>query len=843
MVQTEPASVHFPVCKNAVAAMGLKEYRRKRNFKQTPEPAQGGDAQDERRFVVQLHHASHRHYDFRLEFGGVLKSWAVPKGPSFDPAVKRLAMEVEDHPISYADFEGDIPDGNYGAGHVDIFDRGTWSPIGSAAEGLRKGELKFVLHGSLLRGSWVLVRTRKQGKKQAWLLIKHRDEFAGDGEADDLVKAADDRQARGTKTNKKAATTRQRAAAAQSQGPLAAGMRRSLKQEPFAPELCRLAAEPPAGGEWLHEGKWDGYRLLATVVRGVVRLWSRNGLDWTGRLPELATAIRGLGLKSAALDGELVALSGGRDDFNALQARLAGEGSAPLAYLLFDLLHEDGFSYRDIALRERKSRLEQLLSRHPDPLLRYSAHQVGRGKQVLAKALESGLEGIVSKRGDSSYRGKRSGDWVKVKGRPSDEFVVIGYTEPKGSREGIGALLLAESSGGALEYVGRVGSGFDDETLRRLRRDLQRSRVQDAPATIERMAARDRKLALWVKPQQIAEVFHQGRGRQGLLRQASFKTIRKDKRAGETGPAVKTSDRKGSAGRASTTTRPEPTTVTHPERIVYEEGGITKADVARYYDSVAEWLLPEIVGRPLSVLRCPDGVGKACFFQKHAGKGWGAHVKAISIREKSGRKDYISINDPLGLAELVQVNVLELHPWGATNTNVEVADRIVFDLDPHVSVAWKEVVAAARDVAQRLQEVGLTSFVRTSGGKGLHVVVPLSPAAPWTQAKAFAEAVAKTMADLHPDRYVAVAGEAKRKGRIFIDWLRNGRGATSVASYSLRARPSAGVAMPIAWRGLGRTQGGDCYTIHNAVEHLRRRTSDPWQTITTLRQSLPELNR
>lgn len=823
--------------------MGLKEYRRKRDFAATPEPAQGGHRQARRIFVVQLHHASHRHYDFRLEFDGVLKSWAVPKGPSFDPAVKRLAMEVEDHPLSYAGFEGDIPKGNYGAGHVDVFDSGTWEAVGNVGDGLRKGDLKFVLHGDVLRGSWVLVRTRKQGNKQQWLLIKHHDEFAGEREADDFVDPSGDRPIPLAARRKvwEATTARTPRNSASRTQPAAEGIRQTLKQEAFAPQLCSLRAEPPAGDGWLHEAKWDGYRLLATVVRGAVRLWSRNGLDWTRRLPEVAGAIRRLGLKSGQIDGELIALANGRDDFNALQARLAGEGDAPLAYLLFDLPHEDGYSYRELPLLERKMRLERLLRRHPDPLLRYSAHQIGHGEQVHAQALAGGLEGIVSKRIDSFYQGTRNGDWVKVKGRPADEFVVIGYTEPKGSRSGIGALLLARPGKAGLAYVGRVGSGFDDETLRNLRRELQADEIDEAPADVALMAARDRKLAHWVQPRHVVEVFHQGHGGQGLLRQASFKTLRVDKSASDIDVSPVSPPRQHSSIRKSAMAATPSVTLTHPDRIVFPAGAITKADVAAYYAAVAEWLLPEIVDRPLSVLRCPDGVGQACFFQKHAGKGWGPHIHPVRIREKAGSDDYLSISDADGLMELVQMNVLELHPWGATTADVEHADRIVFDLDPHAGVPWPRVIAAAREVRERLQSIGLESFVRTSGGKGLHVVVPLSPAAPWPKAKAFAEAVAKTLATLHPDEYVAVAGESRREGRIFIDWLRNGRGATSVASYSLRAREAAGVAMPLSWQQLGRLKSADAYTIHNALKHVRQRASDPWRGIATLKQALPEL--
>ena len=516
--------------------MGLKEYQRKRKFDDTPEPSKGGSANRARIFVVQLHHASHRHYDFRLELDGVLKSWAIPKGPSFDPSVKRLAVEVEDHPLSYAGFEGNIPKGNYGAGHVDVFDEGTWEPIGSARQGLGKGDLKFVLHGDVLRGSWVLVRTRRAGTKNQWLLIKHKDEYAGLREANDFVDAQTDRPISPAKRKKtwpvqkaiveeKVATSLRRA----SKTP-AGAIPEALTSAAFAPELCKSQETPPEGDDWLHEVKWDGYRIVATVVGGKVRLWSRNAIEWTAKVPELVKAVASLKLRSAQLDGEMIVLREGRDDFNALQARLSSEAAdAPLAYMLFDLPHLNGQSLRDVPLIERKAVLERLIKARPHALLRYSEHQIGNGKAVFAQAVAAGLEGVVSKRAGSSYRGARNGDWIKAKGRPSDEFIVIGFTEPKNSRAGIGALLLAQWRSGKLVYVGRVGTGLSDDQLRGLRKQLQADVIAEAPAEIELMARIDRRLAIWVRPQLVVEAYFQGIGGQGLLRQPAFKAMRLDK--------------------------------------------------------------------------------------------------------------------------------------------------------------------------------------------------------------------------------------------------------------------------------------------------------------------------
>jgi bifunctional non-homologous end joining protein LigD len=546
--------------------MTLKEYQRKRNFKATPEPAAGGKRARKRIFVVQLHHASRRHYDFRLELDGVLKSWAVPKGPSFDPAVKRLAVEVEDHPISYALFEGDIPEGNYGAGHVDVFDHGTWEPIGDPHDGLARGDLKFVLHGTVLKGSWVLVRTRLQGSKQQWLLIKHRDEFAGPGEADDFVDAKTDRPARKSaarKTAKKKVTASRAKAAASvvvgaparrsRKAPAVAGPREIIRNEAFAPELCRLRDAPPTGDDWLHEIKWDGYRLLATVVDGKPRLWSRNAIEWTHKVPGIAKAIAALKLDSAQLDGELIVLDKKRSDFNRLQARLSEEIGDALIYMLFDMPHMNGESLRALPLLERKTRLAALLAKRGGDALRYSEHTIGNGKAVFEQAAKAGLEGVVSKNIHSPYRGGRSGDWIKSKARPSDEFAVIGYTLPRGSRQGIGALLLGTPVPGGYRYIGRVGTGISSELLRTFRKDFEQNTIAKEPADTTLLPRADRALAIWVKPKWVVEVFYQGIGGKGLLRQPAFKTLREDKRVADLKDSDRRSDAKSAPARKKTT--------------------------------------------------------------------------------------------------------------------------------------------------------------------------------------------------------------------------------------------------------------------------------------------------
>jgi bifunctional non-homologous end joining protein LigD len=819
--------------------MGLATYTRKRNFHQTPEPAADGK-RARGIFVVQLHHARRRHYDFRLEFGGTLKSWAVPKGPSFDPAVKRMAVEVEDHPVSYATFEGDIPAGNYGAGHVDVFDHGTWEPEGSVRSGLAKGELKFSLHGDILRGSWVLVRTRRTGNKPQWLLIKHRDDYAGPREADDFVDPDSDRplplrERKAVWRDPAATAPRQR----ESKKSAGAGTRAPLPAGAFSPQLCRVQEHAPAGEAWLHEAKWDGYRLVATVQRGRVRLWSRNGIEWTSKVPGIAAAVRALGLASAQLDGELIALRGGHDDFNALQTALSEGATDDLVLMLFDLPYLDGRSLRELPLIERKARLQALLQQQPQPQLRYSAHHVGDGPAVFAQAVRARKEGIISKRGDSPYRGERNGDWIKVKSRPSDEFVVVGYTLPRGSHIGLGALLLARMGDDGLEYAGRVGSGFADALLRPLRKQLDALR-RDAPAVDTALIdTRDRDRARWVRPELVVEVHHQGNGRQGLIRQGAFKGLREDKSPEDLRSVAAHDATQHRLPRKHKPTPAAPVALTHAQRTVFPGDGITKQDVANYYRAVAPLLLAEIAGRPLSVLRCPDGIASACFFQKHAGKGWGDHVRRIAVREKHGSKDYVGVDDATGLLQLVQMNVLEFHPWGAQADAQDYADRLVFDLDPDESVPWRKVKAAARTVRDVLDGVGLRAFLRTSGGKGLHLVVPLAPPVPWAPAKRFAQDLADTLAADQPDTFVSVAGRGRRKGRIFIDWLRNSRGATAVASYSLRARPGAAVAMPLAWSELARLRSGDAFTLRNALQKIRRRKQDPWRELYGLRQALP----
>jgi len=834
--------------------MSLREYRRKRRFGETPEP------DDERRgavarrpiFVVQLHHASARHYDFRLEADGVLKSWAVPKGPSLRVGEKRLAVEVEDHPLSYATFEGDIPEGHYGAGHVDVYDHGTWACDGDPLEAIAAGKVDFVLHGSRLKGGWKLVRTNMKGKQHQWLLIKRDDEEARDTDADALLeegvttKTSSSRSSRTTRTIKPVA--RRNADARWAKRALSLQHARD-KPYPhdFKPQLTDHRDTAPDGETWLHEIKWDGYRLLADLRDGVVALRSRNGLNWTEDFPEVVQAIQALPVTDLRLDGELVVLDAqGRSDFTGLQKVIDGTARQPLRYVVFDMPGVAGVDISRAPLLDRKTLLKDLLGDTPGTLA-YSDHVLDHGPAVFEASGKAGFEGIISKRVDAPYVNARSPSWVKVKHENTDEFLVVGYTDPKGSRSGFGSLLMAAPDKGGLRYVGRVGTGFDDAKLAAMHRQLKALDTDKAAVELPSHVPFKASSVHWVNPTLVAEVAFRGWAKEGLLRQASFKRLREDKTAKELGAAATAVPAKAAKATKAPAKAKAPdryadgVTISHPERVVFANARLTKGDVADYYRQMARWILPEVARRPLSLLRCPDGVDKPCFFQKHHGTGLGDAVEAIPLEQKSGREDYLYIEDTEGLLQLVQMNTLELHPWGASVDDPEHPDRLVFDLDPGEGVTWTAIKAAARDVRDRLQEIGLESFVRLSGGKGIHVVVPLTPKADWAQAKDFCESFAQAMAEHAPDRYVATMSKAKRTGVIFIDWLRNARGATSVCSWSLRARPSAGVAVPLRWEELGRITAADAFPLPKALQRAQKLKKDPWEGIDQVKQVLPTL--
>lgn len=843
---------------------GLRDYRRKRDFSKTREPAADDVRARDRRaiFVVQLHHASRRHFDFRLQVGDVLKSWAVPKGPSYDPRLKRLAVEVEDHPIAYADFEGDIEHG-YGKGHVDLFDRGVWTTPGDAEAQLRKGHLSFELFGKRLKGGWHLVRSGRKERQPVWLLIKAKDAFAGDVEADDLLDA---KMRRSTREAAKKSTARKTAVPKMRKLPrlhlarAAAALTGARPAAPsntfFKPELARLRELPPEGAQWLHEVKWDGYRILAAIADGEVKLWSRNALPWNDKLPDIVQSLESLGLHSARFDGELVVLDAhGHSDFNGLQQTLSGEAQLPLVFMLFDLPYLEGSDLSRVSLLERKQLLKKLLA-HAPKHLGFSTHAIGHGQDVFRRTTAEGLEGIVSKRIDSAYHPGRGDDWLKIKRRQSDEFAVVGYTPPKGSRSGFGSLLLARPDPQVKSgwiYVGRVGTGFSNEQLRQLSKTIA---DKGSTRPTAKLTGIDPLLrgARWVEPTAVAEVYYRGIGNKNLLRQPSLKTMRIDKTpadladfdraGGKPKPATKTpaEERKPSAPRPSAP-RSAGIEITHPDRVVFPDDGYTKQDVADYYASVMTWFLPGVVNRPTSVIRCPEGTAKACFFQKHMIQGL-KHVGSAKLKEESGAQaTYIYPLDADSVIELVQFGVLEFHPWGSTIEQPDLADRVVFDLDPDDDVAWPRVVAAARLMRKLLAQLGLESFLRTTGGKGLHVVVPLNPGCVWPQVMDFAQAFAVIVAQAHPLEFIATASKAQRGGKIYLDYLRNSRGATSVASYSLRARSGAPVAMPLRWSELGKLKSGRDFDIRSAPRRMARLRSDPWADIDDVRQDLGDITR
>ncbi len=830
--------------------MSLTEYRRKRQFARTAEPEPGKPIAAGQRaiFVVQLHHASHRHYDFRLQVGDVLRSWAVPKGPSLDPKVKRLAVQVEDHPIDYAEFEGIIPEGEYGGGHVALFDRGVWSTQSDAQTQLTKGHLRFELFGQRLRGAWHLVRGHRSARQQEWLLLKENDAFAASMQADDMLEDIA-KAPQATHMSRSVAAKKSSAVKAPRRSrridwsgkaaALPAARRAALKSGAFPVQLARLVGGAPTGTQWLHEIKWDGYRLLAVIVERTARLWSRNAIEWTAKLPEIVAGLEQLGIDRGVFDGELIAGEGRRADFGLLQSTLSGERQASLTYVIFDMLHLDGIAIDRAPLIERKILLEQLLKTQPSHIA-FSAHIPGDGAAAVQLSLAHSFEGIISKRADLAYRPGRSDDWQKTKSLDSDEFAVVGYTAPKGTRSGFGSLLLARPDADCgWSYAGRVGSGFSDESVAQIARCIGRS---GGPRPTVHLTVDDPELrrAHWFKPKFVVEVFSRGLGNQGLLRQPTLKALRLDREIGDLEKSVRRAKPTPAArkGAKRVATPLAHVRLTHPRRIVFSEGNVTKQDVANYYLAVMHLLLPEIANRPLSIVRCPEGAGAECFYQKHRSTGL-QRVDSVRLSGESGNlADYLVVKDADDLMELVQFNALEFHPWGALADRPERADRIVFDLDPAPDVAWSEVKRAATQIRALLEQLSLVSFLRTTGGKGLHVVVPLNPGCDWVMVKRFAHGFATTLAGHDPARYVAVATKARRRGRIFIDYLRNSLGATSVASYSLRARAGAPVAFPIAWSELARLKQADAFNIKTLPRKLARRKQDPWADINQIRQDL-----
>ena len=840
--------------------MGLKDYQEKRNFSKTPEPpgraeaAGGGNL-----YVIQKHAASRLHYDLRLELDGSLKSWAVPKGPSLDPNEKRLAVQVEDHPIEYGGFEGTIPKGEYGGGTVMLWDRGTWEPEGDLAKELPKGKLGFKLHGEKLRGSWALaqMKDRDGNPTKNWLLIKHRDGEAVAEEHHRVVETAP-LSVLSQRTMAEIAAGLPGKVAAPPAPALAPAPGQLTKARPaplpdsFSPQLATLVAQAPAGEAWLHEIKLDGYRIQATIGAGRVTLRSRNGKEWTGRFPRVAEALEKLPVQQALLDGEIVVLRpDGTSDFQALQEFLRDGRTAQPVYYLFDLPYCNGFDLSASPLLERKQLLQSLLvgATPTDDSLRFSDHIQGGGPEVYQQACGLAAEGIVSKQVDSPYAQKRSPSWLKSKCRLRQEFVVGGWSEPAGSRVGFGALLLGYYQAGELLFAGRVGSGFTLGELQRLSARLRRLE-QQAPPFREPPAPEGRSKMHWVRPELLVEVEFREWTREKLLRQAAYKGLREDKPVGEivresasevepvppsARPAVVAS---ASGPRGSGVITVAGVRVTHPEKILYPEQGLSKGDLANFYAAIGDFILPHLRQRPLTLVRCPAGRLGGCFYQKHLKEALPPSLRTIPIQDQEGSEEYIVLDDLPGLIALVQLGVLEIHPWGSREGDLEHPDRLTFDLDPAPGLGWPEVITGANLLRRRLEGLGLTVFVKTSGGKGVHLVLPITPGVDWEEAKAFTRAVAQDLVRQHPERFTAESRKAKRVGKIFIDYLRNGRGATAVAAYSTRASSGAPVSTPIAWDELDLTMAPDRYRVDNLPQRLAGLKTDPWANFFQISQGL-----
>lgn len=816
----------------------LSAYHAKRDFGITSEPKGKLVVPGDRlRFVVQRHAARKLHYDFRLELDGTLKSWAVPKGPSLDPSQKRLAVHVEDHPLDYIDFEGDIPPHQYGAGHVDIWDAGYWEPLGDALSAYRAGKLKFRLDGEKLHGGWTLVRTRLQGgSKEQWLLIKENDEAARTAD-DDLE---NDRPDRPPKTQEKQDTPLPEAAIAHT-------ARKAAIPAMLSPQLATLVDAPPASGDWEYEIKFDGYRLLARVEDGKVRLLTRDGNDWIAKLPAQAAAIASLGLDSAWLDGEIVVLDRhGTPSFQLLQNAFDARRTGQILYFLFDLPYLNGHDLRELPLRERRELLRQLLDHAHNAntktteVLRFSAPLRQAPHKLLDSACGMSMEGLIGKRADSPYTGRRSDAWIKLKCRLRQEFVIAGYTEPQGSRKFFGALLLGVHDNGRLRYAGRVGTGFDRASLHSVHRQLQAlnrptSPFAQLPQGVKRAGIR------WVEPQLVAEVSFAEWTHDGLVRQASFHGLRSDKPASAVSReqarpiSNNTWQATGQTGVENDTL--QGIRITHPERVIDPESGLRKRDVARYYEMVAPHILPFLRERPVYLLRTPDGIGGEQFFQKHGKRLAIPGVRLLDPVLDPGHAPLMAIESAQALVGAAQMGMIELHAGNATADRIDRPDCMVFDLDPDPHLPWASMIEGAQLIKVVLDELGLISFLKTSGGKGLHLHVPLARRHSWDRVAAFSQAVARHLARLLPQHFVATMGAHHRVGKIFIDYLRNRRHASTVLPYSLRARPGLPVAIPIAWEELKEISSATMWTLSSAHQRLPHR-EDPWRAYFNTKQSL-----
>jgi bifunctional non-homologous end joining protein LigD len=831
--------------KTAARNKALNVYVRKRDFARTPEPPPKPAGHAGGAFVVQKHAARRLHYDLRLELDGVLKSWAVTRGPSLTVGEKRLAVRTEDHPVEYLEFEGNIPKGEYGAGSMIVWDRGRWLPEGDPHKGLTKGHLAFFLAGTRLKGRWHLVHIRPQAgeKTEPWLLIKSEDEFSrrvGEAEITDQETTSqisgrtnEDLAAEGEmrEVHKARATAAGRSKIVLPAISKIRGARKGLLPTFLEPSLASPCEKPPSGPKWIHEIKHDGYRMQARIDGLTVRLFTRKALDWTKRFRSIADALGNLGLGSALIDGEVVVEdAAGISSFNNLQADLKAGRQDRLRYFLFDLLYCNGFDLTKAALLDRKDLLQHIVAGLPQNApIRFSEHLETDGPTMLAHSCRFGLEGIISKRKDVPYRPGRGEHWLKAKCMQSQEFVVLGYVASTAASGAVGSLPLGYYSDGQLVYAGRVGTGWSADLARSLRVELDRIKAKK-PALRKPLPVGAEKGVTWAVPRLVCEIEFRDWTHDGLIRQASFKGLREDKPPEEIGlEAPKRS-------KSRTDTDIAGARLTHPERILWAEPGITKQGLADFYADIADWILPHVTGRVLSLLRCPSGTSAGCFFAKHPWSGLSDVVQRVGVGEK---QPMLAIDGLAGLMGFVQAGVVEIHPWGCRADHLEQPDRLIFDLDPGEDVLWEAVIGAARELRDRLAICSLKSFVKTSGSKGLHVVVPVEPLAGWDKAKSFTASVAQAMARDRPDRYVATVAKRVRRGRIFIDYLRNDRGATAVAAYSTRALPRASVSTPLAWSELSEGLRADHFTVGNLRHRLEFLKRDPWRGFFKIRQRIP----
>lgn len=795
----------------------LEQYNQKRDFQKTSEPlGVAGASGQALKYVVQRHMARREHYDFRLEWQGALMSWAVPKGPSFNPQQKRLAVKVEDHPLDYRNFEGVIPKGQYGGGTVMIWDEGEWLPSSDVGQALEKGTLKFYLDGERLRGGWALIRlTPKEGEnKDNWILLKEKDEYAKDHDGLDgfAVSVRTERTMEEIERN----------------------AQKEMPKNPFDAaevQLAKMVNKAPDGGEWLFEPKYDGYRILAFVEGGSARLVTRNGKDYTHHFKEIARSLEGFAqTRPMVLDGEMTVIGqDGNADFHALQNYIKNPKKGKLTYMVFDLLALDAQDLRGLELIERKQKLESLLENAPQNIV-YSQHVAGGGPQCFAAACQAGMEGIVGKKAHSAYKGQRNSDWIKVKCDNRQEFVIGGYTLSQKRTSGISSLVLGYYENAELIYCGRAGSGIAQAQMEELERKFQELIIETPPFKDPPKASANEKI-IWLKPKLVAQIKFSDWTKDNLLRQASYKGLRQDKNPKDITlekpderllSPIESQEQDQSAQDILRQIK-----ITNPDKVIYDNPHITKGDVILYYAKAASHMLPYVSGRILSVVRCPKGVNGQCFFKKHPVKGSKGIVTAAVENSDGGKEEYFYIKDALGLVAEAQMGTLEFHVWGSRAQTLEQPDMMVFDLDPDQGMDLSAVRQGVMDLKGVLDQLSLKSYLKTSGGKGYHIVVPFTPSAPWDVFNDFAKWVAQLMEKKWPSRYTANMRKANRKGKIFIDWVRNGRGATGIAPYSLRARQGAKVSMPIAWEELYDV-APDGIDMANALIRIES-AHDPWQ--------------